>query len=157
MLGLKLIHISKLAPSWSPGAARQPTRELMSTTHTYPWLIPWIYIMWTWESMRVLPITPWYTQCLRSSSRSAGLLNWVWRRLRLYWCDGNVRFTYGLRARNRILVEMFCVSILFCHQIRSWFHTWTDSLAVVQCDILLPDLIFNIHLKPEIYCTKFEV
>ena len=42
---------------------------------------------------------------------------------------------------------MFCVSVSFCHQIRSWFHTWTDSLEVVQCDISLPDLITNIHLK----------
>ena len=29
-----------ITPSWSPGAARQHTRELMSTTHAYPWLIP---------------------------------------------------------------------------------------------------------------------
>ena len=28
-------------------AARQPTRELMSTTHTYPWLIP--IITWCWQ------------------------------------------------------------------------------------------------------------
>ena len=28
------------APWWSPGAARQHTRELMSTTYTHPWLIP---------------------------------------------------------------------------------------------------------------------
>ena len=34
------IRRPQAAPSWSPGAARQPTRELMSTTHTYPWLIP---------------------------------------------------------------------------------------------------------------------
>ena len=30
----------RAAPSGSPGAARQHTRELMSTTHTHPWLIP---------------------------------------------------------------------------------------------------------------------
>ena len=40
-------HSSGTAPSWSPGAARQPTRELMSTTHTYPWLIP--IITWCWQ------------------------------------------------------------------------------------------------------------
>ena len=34
------LWIGVAAPSWSPGAARQHTRELMSTTHTYPWLIP---------------------------------------------------------------------------------------------------------------------
>ena len=34
-------------PSWSPGAARQPTRQLMSTTHTYRWLIP--IITWCWQ------------------------------------------------------------------------------------------------------------
>ena len=28
-----------------------------------------------------------------SSSRCAGLLNWAWRHLRLYYCDGNFRFT----------------------------------------------------------------
>ena len=28
------------------------------------------------------------------------------------------------------LKKCFCVSSLFCHQIRSWFHIWTDSLAV---------------------------
>ena len=28
-------------------AARQPTRELMSTTHTYPWLIP--ILTWRWQ------------------------------------------------------------------------------------------------------------
>ena len=39
--------ITRAAPSWSPGAARQPTRELMSTTHTYPWLIP--IITWCWQ------------------------------------------------------------------------------------------------------------
>ena len=39
--------ITRAAPSWSPGAARQPTRELMSTTHTYPWLIP--IITWRWQ------------------------------------------------------------------------------------------------------------
>ena len=32
--------IPRAAPSGSPGAARQHTRELMSTTHTHPWLIP---------------------------------------------------------------------------------------------------------------------
>ena len=31
-------------PSWFPGAARQNTRELRSTTHTYPWLI--LIITW---------------------------------------------------------------------------------------------------------------
>ena len=39
------------APSWSPGAARQPTRELMSTTHTYPWLIPIITSCWQFPSL----------------------------------------------------------------------------------------------------------
>ena len=34
------------SPSDRP-AARQPTRELMSTTHTYPWLIP--IITWCWQ------------------------------------------------------------------------------------------------------------
>ena len=34
------------SPSVRP-AARQPTRELMSTTHTYPWLIP--IITWGWQ------------------------------------------------------------------------------------------------------------
>ena len=46
-----------------------------------------------------------------------------------------------------ILWKCFCVSVLSCHQIMSWFHTWTDSLAVVQCDMFWPDLIINIHLK----------
>ena len=46
-----------------------------------------------------------------------------------------------------VLWKCFCVSILFCHQIRSWFHTWTDSLAVVWCDIFWPNVIINIHLK----------
>ena len=35
-----VVDIIRGAPSWSPGAARQPTQELMSTTHNYPWLIP---------------------------------------------------------------------------------------------------------------------
>ena len=39
--------ITRAAPSWSPGTARQPTQELMSTTHTYPWLIP--IITWCWQ------------------------------------------------------------------------------------------------------------
>ena len=34
------------SPSDRP-AARQPTRELMSTTHTYPWLI--LIITWCWQ------------------------------------------------------------------------------------------------------------
>ena len=33
----------------------------------------------------------WFADCL--SSRCAGPLNWVWRRLRLYYCDGNFHFT----------------------------------------------------------------
>ena len=50
---------------------------------------------------------------LMSSSRCAGLLIWVWWRLRLYYCDGNFRFTWGLRARNRILLEMFlCINFV---------------------------------------------
>ena len=53
--------------------------------------------------------------CLNESC--VGLLNWVWRRLRLYYCDGNFRFTWGLRARNRILVEIFVYR--FCFVIRS--------------------------------------
>ena len=39
-----------------------------------------------------------------------------------------------LRVQELVIVVLrkcFCVSILFCHQIKSWFHTWTDSLAVV--------------------------
>ena len=30
-----------------------------------------------------------------------------------------------------VLWKCFCVSISFCHQIRSWFDIWTDSLVVV--------------------------
>ena len=39
-----------------------------------------------------------------------------------------------LRVQELVIVVLwkcFCVSILFCHQIKSWFHTWTDSLAIV--------------------------
>ena len=55
-----------------------------------------------------------------SSPYCVGLLKWVWRRLRLYYCDGNFRVTKGLRGRNRILVERFlCInSVLSSDQVR---------------------------------------
>ena len=79
-------------------------------------------------------------------------------RLRDFWFgfDGICAFTIVmgifvlLRVQELVIVvsrNCFCVSILFCHQIKSWFHTWTDSLAVVQCDIFWPGVIINIHLK----------
>ena len=38
------------------------------------------------------------------------LLHWVWRHLHF---DGNFRFTKGLRAHNRIIVEMFlCINFV---------------------------------------------
>ena len=63
-------------------------------------------------------------------------------RVRDFWFgfDGICAFTIVmgifvlLRVQDLVIVVLwkcFCVSILFCHQIRSWFHTWTDSLAVV--------------------------
>ena len=62
-MSVKLTRVTRTraAPSWSPGAARQHTRELMSTTHTYPWLIP--IITWCWPFLFVL------TNILRTKSK----------------------------------------------------------------------------------------
>ena len=78
--------------------------------------------------------------------------------LRDFWFgfDGICAFTIVmgifvlLRVQELVIVVLwkcFCVSILFCHQIKSCFHTWTDSLGVLSWDIFWPDVIINIHLK----------
>ena len=61
---------------------------------------------------------------------------------RYFWIgfDGVFAFTIMmgmfvlLRVKEFVIVllwKYFCASILFCHQIRSCFHTWTHSLAVI--------------------------
>ena len=96
------------------------------------------------------------------SSKAINILHKIWiisslSGVRDFWFgfDGIYAFTIVMgifvlpmfRARNRSLVEMCLCNNVFCHQIISWFHTWTDGLSVVKYDLFWHHLIINIHLK----------
>ena len=58
-----------------------------------PWWQPQATQTALCRSPRPHPLLHWTFEIYNSSFRCAGLLKWVWRRLRLYYCDGNFRFT----------------------------------------------------------------
>ena len=79
-----------------------------SLSYTYCWLYQSVLLPPDRDIYRWLSV--WHSL---SSSHYAELLIRVWWHLHLYYCDGNFRFTQGLRACNRILVETFlCINFV---------------------------------------------
>ena len=79
-------------------------------------------------------------------------------RMRDFWFgfDGMCAFTIVmgifvlLRVQELVIVVLwkcFCVSVLFYHQIMSWFHTWTDSFLPSICKEPAQILLKNTQLR----------